>query len=360
MTTRRTKTALPCVTVFIYLLRRPPCALPPFALCLLLAFALPAFADPASPARPPSLRSDILYTHKSEFVQVSPMRPLTLNAHVEQFAYDPLGLEIAYVGFEPVGENTLHFVKTIDSRTGHEISRLSLTAPADSQESNFFLLGFSSSGKYLLLKRYTPDPQDADPAITEYLRWDLSADPPHTRTIDPEAALPPEEQSADEEGSANGYLSPNGRWLAFSQRFHTLTADGKPGPDKNTYLLYDPEHDTFKPLPFAGRKWELLPSWADASHLKIWQDGKRKQFDVVTDQISPRSEDTIDLPAASAHYPDLSLDTEQRDLNDLKDSGGYVPALPCLDTPNSLRQNAPGSRRRRTDATACRYGVSRQ
>ena len=63
------------------------------AFCLLSILTLPASADPASPppARPSSLRSDILYTHKGEFVQVSPMRPLTLNAHVEQFQYDPQG-----------------------------------------------------------------------------------------------------------------------------------------------------------------------------------------------------------------------------------------------------------------------------
>lgn len=86
-----------------------------FSCLLLLASALTAFADAPPPT---SLRPDVLYTHQGEFVQVKPMRPLTLNAHVEQFAYDPLGIEIASVGSEPQGENTLHFVKTVDVRTG--------------------------------------------------------------------------------------------------------------------------------------------------------------------------------------------------------------------------------------------------
>jgi len=75
------------------------------ALLALASLALPIAADPAPPLPHFSnLRSDILYTHKGEFVQVSPMRPLTLNAHVTQFAYDPLGIEIAVVGSETAGE----------------------------------------------------------------------------------------------------------------------------------------------------------------------------------------------------------------------------------------------------------------
>lgn len=71
----------------------------------LASLALPTAADSVPPLpRFSNLRSDILYTHKGEFVQVSPMRPLTLNAHVTQFAYDPLGIEIAAVGSETAGE----------------------------------------------------------------------------------------------------------------------------------------------------------------------------------------------------------------------------------------------------------------
>ena len=46
--------------------------------CLsLLALLVAAFADAPPPT---SLRPDILYTHKGEFVQVKPMRPLTLGS----------------------------------------------------------------------------------------------------------------------------------------------------------------------------------------------------------------------------------------------------------------------------------------
>jgi hypothetical protein len=296
--------------------------LPPFAFsCLLLfALALTAFADPIPPT---SLRPDIIYTHRGEFVQVKPMRPLTLNAHVAQFTYDPLGLEIAYVGSEPQGEDTVHFVKTIDARTGHELSRLTVTAPKEDKSSGFLLRGWSVSGKYLLLQRSSPDPSQPETVVNDFLRWDLSTNPPTAHTINLQASLPSEGQSADLAGSADCYPSPSGRWLVFTQSIHTQAADGKPGPDQNSCLLYDPEHDTFRLLNLPPKT--IFDSWADNGHLKIWQDGKRKQLDVVTGQISPRPEDTkLDPPAASAQYPDLSLDTEQRNLNDAQNSGGHV------------------------------------
>ncbi len=298
--------------------------LPFAASCLLLLiFAFSALADTPTST---NLRPDILYTHRGEFVQVKSMRPLTLNAHVEQFAYDPLGIEIAYAGSEPQGENTLHFVKTIDARTGHEISRLTLTASAG-QDASFLLLGFSTSGKYLLLREFAPDPTQQDKTVSEFLRWDLSANRPVAQTIDPKAALPAGAVPVETELN-DGYASPDGRWIAFNQYFHNVDADGKPGPDKPAYLLYDPERDTFKLLSLPPNV-VLSHSWADASHLKIWQDSKRKQLDVLTGQISPLPENTkLDPPPASKQYPDLSLSYEQQDLEDKQDkgSGGHVPA----------------------------------
>ncbi len=200
-------------------------------LCLLPAVILPAAADPVPAPHPSSLRPDILYTHRGEFVQVSPMRPLTLNAHVEQFAYDPLGLEIAYVGSEPQGENTVHFVKTVDARTGHEISRLTLTAPTESQNAGLMLRGWSVSGKYLLIQRFSPDPNEPDTAVAEFLRWDLSANPPTAKTISLQAALPPEEQSADlDKALPTAILHPIGRWLCLlAEHSHPWTARRQAG-----------------------------------------------------------------------------------------------------------------------------------
>ncbi len=297
------------------------------AFCLLPVLLLPVAADPAPnpPPRASSLRSDILYTHRGEFVQVKPMRPLTLNAHVEQFAYDPLGIEIAVVGSEPQGEDTVHFVKTLDARTGHEIRRFAFTEPSESQDTALMLRGWSTSGKFLMLQRFSPDPNEPQTSVSGFLRWDLSISPPMTKTIDLQAALPPEQQSADLAGSANCYPSPTGRWLVFTQSIHTQKDNGKPGPDQNVYLLYDPERDTFQTLNLPPKT--VFDAWVDNSHLKIWQEGERKQFDVVTGQVSSRPADTtLDLPAASTHYPDLSLDTEQRPLIDLRDSGGQVPS----------------------------------
>ena len=293
------------------------------ALLALASLALPIAADPAPPLPHFSnLRSDILYTHKGEFVQVSPMRPLTLNAHVTQFAYDPLGIEIAVVGSETAGEATTHFVKTLDIRTGHEMSRYAFAAPADDKTSQILLLGFSPSGKYLLLTQYSPDPKEPGTVLAEFVRWNLSTNPPSPRTIDPQAGLPVEQQSADLAGSADCYPSPDRRWLLFTQSIHTVKENGKPGRDLNAYVLYDPERDTFKRL-------SLLPNtvfggWSDDTHLKTGQD---KQLDVIAGRVSPLPEASVPMPSVSKQYPDLSIDTqrpEQYDGHTAQESEGHL------------------------------------
>ncbi len=110
----------------------------PPLLSLLAVFGLPAVADPADPPSP-----EILYTSRKEFVRIAPARPLTLNARLTQFAYEPLGLEVAAVGSETAGDTTTHFVKTIDTRTGHEMHRLTMTTPAGGGMAGFLLLGWT-------------------------------------------------------------------------------------------------------------------------------------------------------------------------------------------------------------------------
>ena len=300
----------------------------PIALLACLCLAAPCSADPAAPLpRLTNLRPDILYTHKREFVQVGPMRALTLNAHVEQFAYDPLGLEIAYVGSETQGEDTVHFVKTVDVRTGHEMSRFAVTAPTDTQDTGLMLLGWSVSGKYLMLQHFSPDPNETQTALIEFLRWNLSVSPPTTHVINPQRALPPEEQSADLEGSAYCYPSPDGRWLLFTQNVHMLKENGKP-VDQNAYVLYDPEHDTLKLLTLPPKV--SVFSWSDNTHLKFWQGTERKQIDVLTGEISPLTT-PLDYtpPAVSKQYPDLTLDVEQRTLKDEATTGsaGHIESI---------------------------------
>ena len=305
-----------------------PCrfSLPPTVLLALVCLVLPAAADPAPPLpRPSNLRSDILYTHKGEFVQVSPMRALTLNAHVTQFVYDPLGIEIAVAGSETAGETTTHFVKTLDVRTGHEMSRYTFAAPADDTTSQILLLGFSPSGKYLLLQRFSDDPKEPETALAEFVRWNLSTTPPSQRVIDPQAGLPAEQQSVDLAGSADCYPSPDGRWLLFTQSVHTLKENGKPGPDHNAYVLYDPERDTFKLLALPPKT--VFNGWGDIIHLKLGQEGQDKQLDVVTGAVSPLTASPTPSAALSKHYPDLSLDTqtpEQYDGHTAQESEGHL------------------------------------
>lgn len=295
------------------------------AFCFLPLLACCALPMHAAPPQPSNLRSDILYTSKGEFVQVSPMRPLTLNAHIQQFAYEPLGVEVALVGSEAQGDQKVHFVKTMDTRTGREISRLTVAAPTDADGAGFILLGWSRSGKYLLLQRFSPDPQNPAEAAGTYVRWDLSANPPAIRPIDPAAYLSAQTQMIP--GYGHALPSPNRRWIVFRQSYRVPDPEGQPGPPQTAYLLYDPERDTYRllALPPGARAYE----WSDDSHLLIRLKEAVKRFDVVTGQISPLGPAPADVaPAASKQYPDLTLDVEHRFLEDGKGSRAYLE--PCV------------------------------
>ena len=297
------------------------CRLLPPVLLAFACLALPAAADPAAPPpRPTNLRPDILYTHKGEFVQVKPMRALTLNAHVMQFAYDPLGLEIAVVGSETSGDQTTQFVKTLDARTGHEISRLAVSAPTEDKSVSFLLTGWSQSGKYLLVQRETVNPENPDKVLDENLRWNLGASPATVSVISPKELLP---AGAEADGSI-GSLSPTGRWATF-QQFYT----GADSVMHNLSLLYDPEQDKFVPLPDNRR----VMRWLGKDELELFhRDGDQRDFssyNVVTGKETPRTEEAGASPSsnASSLYTDLVLDTQAPEQTEAQHSGGTLPSF---------------------------------
>ena len=301
---------------------RPPRLAPFCVLSMLTLCALPARSAPSQPS---NLRSDILYTSKGEFVQVSPMRPLTLNAHVQQFAYEPLGVEVAFVGSEAQGDQTVYFVKTLDTRNGHEISRLTVTAPTGGGSAGFRLLGWTPSGKYLLLQRFSPDPQNPAEAVGEYVRWGLSANPPVVRPIDPAAYLSAQTQVTP--GYGRPIPSPGRRWIVFQQSYHVADADDKLGPRQNASVLYDSERDTYRllALPVGSSYYR----WSDDDHLRIRLKDAEQSFDVVTGQVGPTgAAPAEDAPPASKQYPDLTVDVEHRLQEDVKGSGGHLDS--CL------------------------------
>ena len=293
--------------------------------CLLLLLAFCSLPTGAAPSQPSNLRSDILYTTRGEFVQVSPMRPLTLNAHIQQFAYEPLGLEVAIVGSEVQGDQTIHFVKTMDVRSGREMSRLTATALTNKQYNYLYLVGLTIIIKYLLLQNLASNPQPPAAPTEEYLRWDLSANPPVAHPLDPESHLPPDAQAIP--GLGYAIPSPDRRWIVFKQYFQAPDSDGKPGPRQIAYVLYDPERDTYRllALPTGTTTYQ----WSDENHLRLRQKGAFQQFDVLTGQVSPiRAAPPEATPLASKKYPDLTLDVEYRRQEDRKGSGGYLES--CL------------------------------
>lgn len=277
-------------------------------LLLLGLLTLPVAADP---------RPDILYTSRREFVRVSPPRPLTLNAHIDNFAYDPLGLEVACTGSETQAGQTTYFVRTLDVRIGKELHRLTMSAPPDTS-ARFNLLGWTPNGKYLLLEQPQLKEDGSGDSTTDLVRWDLSADPPKLQPVDISFALP--------EGAAMAatvrFASPHCRRVLLDC-IYTIN-----GRQYSAYQVYDAEQDTSRTLtPPKGR--DLSSSWADDSHLRlVWSGSDREQqMDVVTGQVSPFSLMNSDQPPASKQFPDLTLDVDRKVQTDAAHSGGFDSSL---------------------------------
>lgn len=293
-------------------------------------FILPLLLSPltlvssASPSR--ALRSDVLYTSHREFVQVSPMRPLTANAHVSEFAYEPLGIEIAYVGAETSGDTATNFVKVVDVRSGHEMEHLSMTTPADDRFARFHLLGWSRDGRYLTVERTssaTANAGEMPKMQTDILRWDVGAAPPVTTLVPLTSLLP--------EGAVPSFSlsepSPGGRWIKFTQ-FYEVQAPGRQPVSGTLYSLYDSERNTLRPL--ALPEGEQIRYWADEGHLRLSQrapQGTASQvYEASTGKIldAPKPAPQAVKAAASRHYLDLTLDVEHRLQPDLQGSGGQI------------------------------------
>ena len=293
-------------------------------LLLLGLLTLPVAADP---------RPDILYTTRKEFVRVSPARQLTLNAHLDKFAYDPLGLVIACTGADTQQGQTTYFVKTLDVRTGKELHRLALTVPQYT-EAGLTLRGWTPSGKYLLLERSQPKDDGSEESVTEFVRWDLSADPPKVRPLDTAASVPDGMQAV----SAYSYpfVSPDRRWVMFRQTYKLPDTEGKRVTGGIAYVLYDAEQDTFRLL--------VLPSeaacygWTDRSHLGFWQKEKRQQIDVVTGQISPVSVTAADTKPVSKQYPDLTVGTEDKIQRETEGNGQFPSRIVWVRSVPRLKQ----------------------
>jgi len=277
-----------------------------------------------------ALRPDILYTPQSGFLQIAPARQLTLNAHVSAFQYEPLGLEIAFVGSETQGDSTMHFVKVVDVRTGHEMERLSFSLPTEQDlvtSYDYRILGWSPSGRSLMLDRYLPPadlPDGADPNRGECVRWDVSATPPSIQVVAPTAPLP--------EGASiiftTRYLSPTGRWLAFKQTYESNNPDQNTAKSAYRITLYDVEKRTEKILPLPPGLYFF--GWSDATHLKMTlrqgDDRVPKVYDVTTGTLQDGGGNPAAIPiqSASHQYPEMTLDTEARTLEDKGGSGGRI------------------------------------
>lgn len=287
-----------------------------------------------------ALRPDILYLGDGKFIQVGPLRQLTLGAHVKQFSYEPLGAEVAVAGSETVGDTETLFVKTIDVRSGHEMNRLTMTAPAGDATAQYRLVGWSGSGRYLLVERWRPLKELTEaaaqglPASEDYLRWDLGADPPSVSQV---ASLPLPTGAR----ATLTYVrpSPDGRLVFFGQEYRQTNPVTKEDETRKLYWLYEPEKNQARPLPLPAG-FTCYGHWVDAGHLRLSGDTATQRgseaLDVMTGATAPDTPAPKTKPASSL-YPNLTLDTEARALEDKQATGAQADSHILW-----LRRSAPG------------------
>ena len=311
---------------------------------LLALFALPGHA----------LRPDILYLGGGKFVQVGPLHQLTLNSHVKQFAYEPLGVEVAVAGSETAGETKTLFVKTIDVRSGHEMSRLTMMAPAGDEIARYNLIGWGGGGRYLLVERWLPlkeameEAAQGKPTSPTYLRWDLGANPPSVSEIAP-LPLP----AGMRANFTRVRISPKGRTVFFGQEYNQPNPVTKEDDSHRLYSLYDPAKDQSRPLPLPA-EFECYGRWVDDGHLQIDGDGAQQHIsetlDVTTGATAPYIVGPRAMPT-SVFYPNLTLDVEARILKDKRATGAQAAAHILW-----LRRSDPGKDPLGTAAAAVTSG----
>ena len=296
---------------------RPRCLTLP---CLLTLLAL-------MPSLGRALRPDILYLGSGKFVQVGPLHQLTLHAHVKEFAYEPTGQEIAVAGRETEGETATIFVETVDVRSGHAMNRLTMTAPVGDETARYNLIGWSGSGRYLLVERWLPvkemmeEAAQGKPAPPAYLRWDFGANPPSVSEI---ALLPL--PAGVRARFTYVRVSPKGHTVFFGQEYSQTNPTTKEDESHRLYSLYDPGKDQSRPLPLPAG-FESYGQWLDADRLRIDGDGSQQHIsetlDVVTGATAPYTDAPKTKPT-SLFYPNLTLDTEARTLEDKKATGAQA------------------------------------
>lgn len=219
--------------------------------CLALLFLLVLFALPAAAEGPPptAFRKNILYLGQGQILTVMPSRQLTLNAHVSQFRYEPLGVEVAYAGWERTGNAINYFVRVMDTRSGNIMSRLSqtVTAPPQSEDGDaisqrgYRMLGWSNNGNILLLRKPQPE--------AEFEMLDVGADPPAVRPLPLEPALP---AGATAYVGGNYAWSPQHRRIVFEmspiQQIDPNTPAPPPLATRPAYAVYDPASNRTTPV----------------------------------------------------------------------------------------------------------------
>lgn len=295
-------------------------------------------------------RGEPLYLGGGKALESSPARQLTLNAHVQQFAYQPGGLAVACAGGRLDGDSLTLTVQMIglhqDTPRRLWSRQVGLSALAGSLgldengtrdlrdridsalplfRRGYFLNlvslpGWWADGRYLLIKLQDVVPTDGGAGYRFqdfYTSVDVAADPPHVYPVPLAALLPDDDFLADSRVS----------WSPKHTRL-LLTAFGR---RSSVTAWYDFAANRLSAV--LGITDSEFRGWLDEDHwlLEIREEGAPNvtQFvqDIATGRRTPAPRPLAAAPDwgrdqfVSPKNPELSLDVEQKTVEDEQKSG---------------------------------------
>ena len=208
-----------------------------------------------------------IYLGQSEVLQAVPPRQLTLNAHVQQFHYQPGGDSIAYIRQDGEGEHLTQSIEFMDARQSNPDTRTLYRLPRHPERHQgdgkppdpyaLDLYGWSGDGRYLLFDEWNINAIGLP--FLKYFCADLGSSPFTVYSV----PLPTKTLTGTDYSDPEIAWSPVHQRVLFAQS--PVQWDPKAAPLPLAYTVYDPATRTLQPITVASGL--DVQGWLDGGHL---------------------------------------------------------------------------------------------
>jgi hypothetical protein len=237
-----------------------------FLLCLFLL--LPTWGDPTD-----ETPLGACYMGYGKMLEAAKSRQLSLNAHVQQFLYQPGGLGIAYQGMEKNGDELTQFIRLVGVNRGTVTNLVSTTSQvgedADkgvTSEAPYGLAGWSGDGRYLLLNQDAfVTPAEGDSYISEnFTCVDVGILPPHL------VSIPLPQPDRTDKGvlllALQWWWSPDRTQILFALP-EVVKADDHRAPREDYCRIYNLKTGDLQMVTLPDR--QVIRGWLDGKNLLV-------------------------------------------------------------------------------------------